>query len=123
MTCNILNIITPLTLCPSSSRAVAYSGTGCTGGSITNNNPTARTVCFPFSSNRQSGKWLVGQASRVKRDPEVEACAEPNVVLKVRDGVTKKIVLRDGQTVDEALESDEFDGEVVETVSDFEDVY
>lgn len=44
-------------------------------------------------------------------------------MLKVRDGVTKKIVLRDGQTVDDALESDEFDGEVVETVSDFEDVY
>lgn len=44
-------------------------------------------------------------------------------MLKVRDGVTKKIALRDGQTADEALESDDFEGEVVETITDFEDVY
>lgn len=40
----------------------------------------------------------------------------------MRDGVTKKITLRDGQTVDEALDSDDFEGEVVDTITDYEDV-
>jgi hypothetical protein len=62
-------------------------------------------VCFTYSSNRSSGKWITGlQSSRVRRDPEAEACAEPNAVLRVRDGVTTRVDLRDGMTVEEALE-------------------
>lgn len=37
------------------------------------------------------------------------------MVLRVRDGVTTRIELRDGLTVEDALNSD--DGEVVETLS------
>jgi hypothetical protein len=81
----------------------------------TNTNPQARTVCFTYSSSRLSGKWLTGLSSRVKREPETEACAEPNAVLKVRDGVTTKIDLRDGMKVEDALEAR--DGVVVEAVA------
>jgi hypothetical protein len=87
---------------------------------VTTSNPNARTVCLTYSSNRQSGRWLTGLASRVKRDADVQACAEPNVVLKVRDGVTMKIELRDGMTVEEALEMD--GGEIVDDF-DFEGEY
>jgi hypothetical protein len=63
----------------------------------------------------------VGLSSRVKRDPGVEACAEPNVVLRVRDGITTRIELRDGMTIEDALEKR--DGEVIEaSVYETEDV-
>jgi hypothetical protein len=77
----------------------------------------ARTVCFTYSSSRSSGKWLTGaQVSRVRRgpEPEAEACAEPNAVLRVRDGVTTRVDLRDGMTVEDALLAR--DGVVVEAV-------
>jgi hypothetical protein len=57
-------------------------------------------------------------ASRIKRDVGIEACAAPNGVLRVRDGLMTKVELRDGLTVEEALESGE--GEVVEPDHDVE---
>jgi hypothetical protein len=66
-------------------------------------NPNARTVCVSYGSGRQSGKWLTGLASRIKRDEEVDGCAEPNAVLRVRDGVTTRVDLRDGVTAEDAL--------------------
>jgi hypothetical protein len=96
------------------SRAQGFSNSGCSAGGVTTSNPNARTVCLTYSGNRQSGRWLTGLASRVKREPEVEACAEPNVVLKVRDGVTRRIELSDGMTVEEALETE--GGEIVDAM-------
>lgn len=77
-----------------------------------------------YGSNRLSGRWLTGLSSRIKRDAEVEACAEPNVVLRVRDGVTTKIELKDGMSVEEALEEAlEVDGEeVVDGAMEYESV-
>jgi hypothetical protein len=63
---------------------------------------------------------LTGLSSRIKRDAEVEACAEPNVVFRVRDGVTTKIELKDGMSVEEALEVD--GGEVVDGAMEYESV-
>jgi hypothetical protein len=96
------------------SRAQGFSNSGCSAGGVTTPNPNARTVCLTYSGNRQSGRWLTGLASRVKREPEVEACAEPNVVLKVRDGVTRRIELSDGMTIEEALETE--GGEIVDAM-------
>ncbi|KAH7067007.1 hypothetical protein BKA63DRAFT_523564 [Paraphoma chrysanthemicola] len=100
---------------PANSRSQGWTGSGCTGSVATNTNPQARTVCFTYSSNRLSGRWLTGLSSRIKREPETEACAEPNAVLRVRDGVTTKIDLRDGLTVEDALEAR--DGNVIEAVA------
>ncbi|KAF2676452.1 hypothetical protein K458DRAFT_410410 [Lentithecium fluviatile CBS 122367] len=101
---------------PANSRSQGWTGSGCTGSAATNQNQNARTVCFTYSSSRLSGKWLTGLSSRVRRDPtpEAEACAEPNAVLQVRDGVTTRIDLRDGMTVEDALEKR--DGVAVEAV-------
>lgn len=48
---------------------------------------------------------MTGLSSRVRRDPEVEECAEPNAVLQERDGVMMRIDLRDGTTIEDALVS------------------
>ncbi|KAH8728097.1 hypothetical protein GQ44DRAFT_785569 [Phaeosphaeriaceae sp. PMI808] len=98
---------------PANSRSQGWTGNSCTGSVATNVNNAARNVCFTYGSSRQSGRWLTGtSALRIKRDPEVEECAEPNVVLRVRDGVTTRIELRDGMTVEDALQAR--DGDVVE---------
>jgi hypothetical protein len=60
-----------------------------------------------------SGRWLAGLSSRVKREAGVEACAEPDVVLRVRDGVTMKIELRNGTTVEDALAARDADLDAV----------
>ncbi|OAL42904.1 hypothetical protein IQ07DRAFT_593539 [Pyrenochaeta sp. DS3sAY3a] len=88
---------------PANSRSQGWTGSGCTGSVATNQNTAARTVCFTYSSSRLSGKWLTGLSSRVRRDPEVEECQEPNAVLQMRDGVMMKIDLRDGMSVEDAL--------------------
>ncbi|KAF2195880.1 hypothetical protein K469DRAFT_682116 [Zopfia rhizophila CBS 207.26] len=88
---------------PANSRSQGWTGSGCTGSVATNQNTAARTVCFTYSSNRLSGKWLTGLSSRVRRDPKVEECAEPNAVLQVRDGVTRRIDLSEGVSVEDAL--------------------
>ncbi|KAH7389968.1 hypothetical protein BKA66DRAFT_548318 [Pyrenochaeta sp. MPI-SDFR-AT-0127] len=99
---------------PANSRSQGYTGSGCTGTVSTNQNTAARTVCFTYGSSRLSGKWLTGLSSRVRRDAEVEECAEPNAVIQERDGVMMRIDLRDGMTVEDALVSR--DVEAVEAV-------
>ena len=46
---------------------------------------------------------MTGLSSRARCDAEVEECAEPNVVFQVRDGVTRRIDLSEGMSVEDAL--------------------
>lgn len=80
-------------------------------------------MCFTYSSNRLAGKWLTGLSSRVRRDPAVEECAQPNAVLQVRDGVTRRIDLSENMTVEDALTArDEGIVEAVPYVGEYETV-
>ena len=46
---------------------------------------------------------MTGLSSRGHRYAEVGECAEPNAVLQVRDGVTRRIDLSEGMSVEDAL--------------------
>lgn len=119
-----VHLVTPLIfpqLTNYRSRAQGFSNNGCSAGTVTTQNPNAaRSICVTYGSNRLSGRWLTGLSSRIKREAEVEACAEPNVVLRVRDGVTTKVELKDGLTVEEALTMD--GDEVVDGAKEYESV-
>lgn len=46
---------------------------------------------------------MTGLSSQDHRNAEVGECAEPNAVLQVRDGVTRRIDLSGGMSVEDAL--------------------
>ena len=46
---------------------------------------------------------MTGLSSRVRLNAGVQECAEPNAVFQVRGGVTRRIDLSEGMSVEDAL--------------------
>jgi hypothetical protein len=108
----------PHTYITYSSVTEAFSDTGCTqmDGSHSFLNQPAVTLCWTYKTSVKSSRWLTQKAAAVRRD-EAQACnvMKPNVVFRVRDGVTTKIKLETGMSAEEALEIGE--GEVVDAIT------
>lgn len=97
----------------------AFPDTGCTqiGGSHSFRNQPAVTLCWTYKTSVKSSRWLTQTTSQLQPGDEAQTCnfTKPNVVFRVRDGVTTKIKLEGGMSAEEALEMGE--GEVVDAIT------